>query len=256
MIIDAHTHIHEFDRGAHQRSASADDLVRAMDVAGIEWSVVLPVPGIAGNGFVSSECRRHSGRLVPLHCPDFTDHSTTLSKLVSAASEEGIRGLKIHPRMQDVSVRDSVLDDVAAWAADQQIPILFDVFPYGKHVANPDVRVLAYEPLARRHPKATIILAHAGGYQVLETFLLMKALDNVYFDVSFSFSYFAGSSVIQDLEFALRRAPAGRVLYGSDFPEVDSGEYLQLVRNHGRSLSEEQTQQLFSGAAATIFGIG
>jgi predicted TIM-barrel fold metal-dependent hydrolase len=118
------------------------------------------------------------------------------------------------------------------------------------------VRALAYEPLARRNPKATIILAHAGGYQVLETFLLMKALDNVYFDVSFSFSYFAGSSVIQDLEFALRRAPAGRVLYGSDFPEVDSGEYLQLVRNHGRSLSEEQTQQLFSGAAATIFGIG
>ena len=101
MIIDCHTHIYE------QTSAErpgATDLVREMDAAAIDAAIVLPLPTMAGNSFVYDQCRGFPDRLFPLYTPEFEKPAETLRRMESFFSDDAPHGLKIHPRLQGVTI--------------------------------------------------------------------------------------------------------------------------------------------------------
>jgi len=254
MIVDAHTHIAEAGRhGPFGLDASADALVREMDEAGVDVSIVLPLPGVASNEFVRREAARHPTRLVPLYCPDFTVPGETLDKLDRAAQEQRLHGLKIHPRVQGVAPTDSVVREVLAWAGEHDVTILFDVFPWGPSLDDERIHPLAYHRLAIDFPGVKLVLAHSGGYKVLEAFLVAKANANVFLDLSLTFAYFRNTSAATDLAFAAGRLPAGRVLYGSDFPDVRFADYLQTVREHVAALDAVRADALFGETARSLY---
>ena len=84
--------------------------------------------------------------------------------------------------------------------------------------------------------------------------MVAKANANVVLDVSLTLRYFPGTSAERDLAFACRRLPAGRVIYGSDFPNIGIDESLQTAREVLTGLSEEQRAALFGGTARRLFG--
>jgi predicted TIM-barrel fold metal-dependent hydrolase len=253
MSVDAHTHIHEPGQGRPARPAAVDDLLRELDAAGIARAVVIPLPDTASNEYVFAECARHPDRLAALYTPDFSDHSRTLSRFEAFARDHFVRGIKIHPRVQGVSVRDSVVIEVVALAAELQVPVLFDAFPYGDRLDDEDLQPLAYHRLARRFREATIILAHAGGHRVLDAFLVAKANPNVLLESSFTACYFPGTSVERDLAFAIGRLPPGRVLYGSDFPGFGVAEHLEATRRLTAGLSDAQRTAFFHDTARKVY---
>lgn len=254
MIVDAHTHIAEAGRhGPFGLDASADALVRAMDDAGVDVSIVLPLPGVASNEFVQREAARHPARLVPLYCPDFTVPGETLNKLDRAAQRQRLHGLKIHPRVQGVVPTDPVVREVFAWASEQGVTTLVDVFPWGPSLDDERIHPLAYHRVAIEFPRLKLVLAHAGGYKVLEAFLVAKANPNVFLDLSLTFAYFRDTSVATDLAFAAGRLPAGRVLYGSDFPDVRFADYLTTVREQTAGLDAGRADALFGGTARSLY---
>ena len=63
-----------------------------------------------------------------------------------------------------------------------------------------------------------VVLAHAGGAKILEAMLIADAHAHVFLETSFSLPYWLGSSVEQDMAFALKKIGAHRFLYGSDAP--------------------------------------
>jgi predicted TIM-barrel fold metal-dependent hydrolase len=74
-------------------------------------------------------------------------------------------------------------------------------------------------------------------------------------DLSFSPVYFAGSSVMQDFEYLVRRADPGRVMFGSDFPEapIDGGlRWLSDVFERADLPPAHRTAILY-GTAAGLF---
>jgi predicted TIM-barrel fold metal-dependent hydrolase len=77
----------------------------------------------------------------------------------------------------------------------------------------------------------------------------------VFLDVSFTPVYFKGSSLADDCRFVCSRLPAGRTLYGSDFPYVRFGESLENAKKLFSNLEEKVQTELFGGAAARLFGI-
>ncbi|MGC9112958.1 amidohydrolase family protein [Acidilobus sp.] len=87
------------------------------------------------------------------------------------------------------------------------------------------------EPLLSRHRDATVIVAHAGGYSAIapgvffeEALSLARRFDSVYVDTS--------ALPPQLVPVVLRDFPAGRVLYGSDYPAVANSslrEYMEEV---------------------------
>ena len=256
MIVDCHTHIFEVGSGGpFGLPASAADLVRRMDEQQVELSVVLPLAGIAGNEFVQRQCAASSGRLIGLYNPDFTVPGETIQKMEEFFDEYSPRGLKIHPRYQGVTVKDTVVTEVFHWAEERGVVILVDVFLHGASLDNPDLHPLAYHRVAQQTPALRMILAHAGGYKIMEAFMVAKSNPNVYLDVSFTPAYFTGSSIADDCGFLCRRLPAGRVLYGSDFPYVPFGESMERARAFMSGAEEHLTSEFWGDSAATLFGV-
>jgi predicted TIM-barrel fold metal-dependent hydrolase len=256
MIVDCHTHIFELGCGGpFNLPCSADDLVREMDAHGVDLSVVLPLPGIASNEFVQRECARHPGRLTPLYNPEFDVAKGTLRKMEAFFDSYAPKGLKIHPRNQGVTVNDGVVEEVLHWASEKDLPILFDVFAWGGSLDNLALHPLAYHRVAQKFPNLRLILAHAGGYKLMEAFMVAKSNANVFLDISLTPLYFKGSSLAADCGFLCRSLPAGRVLYGSDFPSVRFGDGLDAARQLLTSAGDHITNETMGKAAARVFGL-
>jgi predicted TIM-barrel fold metal-dependent hydrolase len=256
MIIDVHTHIYEAGHGGpFDLPASADALLRDMDESGVDVSVVLPLPGVASNGFVQAQCARFPDRLVGLYTPEFNDPHTTIARMEQFFQDHNPPGFKIHPRVQGIRVTDSIVRDVLSWASERALTVLFDVFPYGPDMADLRLHPLAYHTLAQEMPNLTMVLAHAGGYKVLEAFLVAKTNPRVFLDVSFTPVYFKGSSAADDIPFLCQRLPEGRVLYGSDFPHVRLREALASAMQWAGALKATKRDALFGDAAAALFRI-
>jgi hypothetical protein len=255
ILIDAHTHIFaDPKQNPYPRPGGADDLVRDLTASGIEAAVVIPLPGWASNEFVWSECERYPDRLLPLCTPDLSEPAHVAAALDAFFRARRPRGLKIHPRMQKVTPADPAVAQVMRWADDHEVPVVFDVFPFGDDVDDQRLWPLAYHRLAREFPGVTIVLAHAGGFRPLDAFLVAKANANVLLDVSLTLRYFPDTSVERDLAFVCRRLPAGRVMYGSDFPNIGIDESLHTAQEKLTGLSEEQRTALFGGTARRLFG--
>jgi predicted TIM-barrel fold metal-dependent hydrolase len=257
VIVDAHTHIFEAGRGGPLGlPASADDLVRQMDEHEVDVSVVLPVAGAACNEFVQQQCARFPDRLVGLYNPDFEDPRRTIAAMEAFFEAHSPPGLKLHPRLQGVTVKDAVVREVLAFAVERKLAVIVDAFLFGPRLDDPDLRPAAYHRLAQEMPELRLVLAHAGGHLVLEAFLAAKANPNLFLDVSFTPVYFRGASVADDVAFACRRLPAGRVLYGSDFPHVPFGESLRAAREWTAPHDDAACRELFGDAAVRLFRIG
>lgn len=257
MLIDNHVHLYESGRGGGRGApASTDDLLREMDTAGIDVSVVIPLPGAASNDYVRAQCARHGDRLVQLYTPEFDRPSETISRMKAFCAAADVRGVKIHPRVQGVTIRDPLVREVIACATELRLPVVFDVFPFHASLDDPAIQAMAYHRLAQEFPGTTLVLAHCGGFQVLDAFMVAKVNRNVLLDISFTWIYFRGASIAGDLAFVCSRLPAGKVLYGSDFPDVSLVEYLEVVRQGTAGLGAEQRAALFGGTAANVYRIG
>jgi predicted TIM-barrel fold metal-dependent hydrolase len=255
MIIDCHTHIFEAGRGGpFNLPSSADDLVREMDAHGVDISIVLPLPGVATNEFAHTECGRHKGRLRALYTPEF-GAPDVIGRMESFFERWAPCGLKIHPRQQGINVEQPAVREVLAWAAGRDVPVLFDVFPFGPSLGDTATYPLAYHAVARDLPALRMVLAHAGGIRLMDAFLVAKSDPGVYLDLSFTPVYFKGSSLAEDCSFVCRRLPAGRVLYGSDFPYVPFADSLEAAARISSALESDSQREFMGEAAARFFGL-
>jgi predicted TIM-barrel fold metal-dependent hydrolase len=257
MIVDCHTHIFEAGRGGpFNFPAGAEDLMRLMDEHGIDMSVVLPLPGVASNEFVYRECERFGDRLAPLYTPEFDAPGETVARMEAFFERFSPKGLKIHPRWQNVTVEDTPVLDVLGWAADRDVPVLFDVFAFGPSLGKMATYPIAYHNVAQKLPKLRMVLAHSGGYRVMEAFLVAKSNAGVHLDISFTPVYFKGSSVASDCGFLCQSLPAGRVLYGSDFPYIRVPDSLEAASRICACLDENARREVMGDAAARFFRLG
>jgi predicted TIM-barrel fold metal-dependent hydrolase len=256
MIIDCHTHIYETGSGGpFNLPSTAADLVREMDAAGVDLSLILPLSSMAGNAFVADACAEFPDRLAALYNPDFTQPGTTIANMQSFFEVYAPKGLKIHPRHQGITVRDEVMLEVLHWAEERGLPVLFDVFQFGPSLDDDGMRPMAYHAVAQKLPGLKMILAHAGGFRILEAFMVAKSNPNVFLDLSFTPAYFQGSSVAADCGFVCRRLPPGRVFYGSDFPFVPFAESIEHAHRAVGNPGLDTDREFWGDGAARVFGL-
>ena len=146
--------------------------------------------------------------------------------LKESIASRNIIGLKLHPRVQKFSLLDQNVTDLVEYAGDINCPVLIDAFPDGT-ILEQGFSPLAYAKLARRCPNTNIVIAHMGGHYVLDFMMLAKRIPNIYFDLSYSFLYYRGSSIPQNMAYAMRSLRYERVMYGSDYPDRSLKETLQ-----------------------------
>jgi predicted TIM-barrel fold metal-dependent hydrolase len=230
LVIDCHVHA----GAAHRLTdpwhtiANPEAILRRMDAAGIDQSVVFPIHNETyerANREIASIVQRFPGRFIGFakHDPE-TEKGRIRELLLSEFNELGLRGLKLHghpgPEILDV-------------VGELRIPILY----------HPR-RVAQIDEVARRYPMIDILIAHLGSDLSVNWKEHEAAIDlavgrpNVFLDT--------GATVItRYIEQAVEQAGAEKVIFGSDEPEVDCR--LEIFKIRVLDLPPEQERLILGG---------
>lgn len=180
---------------------------------------------------------------------------TAREEMHEAIKELGYLGLKVHPRLLEHDLHGPEIKKLIGIADELSVPVLIDAFPDGTHLMQ-GFDLNRYCDLAKEFPRVKFIWAHMGGHYVLDFMMAAKRLPNVYFDTSYSLLYYRGSSIPQNMVYAITSMRGERVFYGSDYPDRGLKETLEqslrVFREFG--LVEEFQNKVLHGNARAFFG--
>lgn len=179
--------------------------------------------------------------------------------VVRNAFEAGARGLKFQCPVQRVSPDDPRLDPAFELAAEYDRPILFHAGTAPMFRDSPHVGVETFRAFLASYPDVRACCAHMGAFETPAFIETLRDHDNAFLDTCFAMS----TAVDEYMEYDPAAVPddvfvelAGRLLYGSDYPNIPhpyAAEYEGLL---ARDLSPEVYDALFFGAADRFLGEG
>ena len=199
---------------------SVDELLRALDAAGVTRAVLLGwywenhATCVEQNRFYAGCLKAHPDRLAAFATVQPVAGATALAE-IAWAKENGFRGLgELSPHSQHVALDDATWRAVLARAGQLKLPV-------NLHVTDPASRGFPgrvetpledFARLAREFPETKFILAHWGGGLAFDP--ANRALPNVWYDSAAS-PLLYGPDVWRRAEAAVG---AERILFGSDYP--------------------------------------
>jgi uncharacterized protein len=249
MIVDFHTHIfplaicsnrdeylkrdatfRELYASHDAHLATAEDLLRSMDEAGIDVSVVLSFAWRDAdlcrmtNDYILEASAAGGGRLVPfcVPAPGSVDEAKRCLEL-------GARGFgELRPESQGCDLDDAAAAGLPVEAlAERHVPLLFHATePVGPAYPGKEGQALAsLYCFIERWPQAMVVAAHWGGGLPFYTLLRRahKTLSNTYFDTAAT-RFLYRHEVFRH---AVDIVGAERVLFGSDFPLLSQSRCLR-----------------------------
>ena len=229
---------------------SKENLLSQMDQSGVEKSVIFAVDGpilTAGNEFVADICKSYPDRfwgyasVNPLK-------TNAVEVLRSAIENMGLKGLKLHPPLQDFYPNDQRVWPVYQLAQDLNIPVVFHVgtTPFGNLVKLKQADPILIDEVANDFPKLKIVLTHLGTLWHNESFMIVEKHPNVYIDTA-AYPY----EITEILtEKTIMRIGEEKFIFGTDFPMPYEGkmhhlgDFVECVMN--LNISRELKERIFS----------
>jgi predicted TIM-barrel fold metal-dependent hydrolase len=221
MIIDAHVHLMSDTTGwyAYKKSAGgsdarswdADATVRLLDEAGIDRCWLFTLAGLYGfndycaaNDDVLEAAWRNPDRLIPF-CTAFPNQDAArAAEEIGRCFDRGAKGVKFHPWLQSFPANSAYLYPALELCSKHRVPVLF-------HTGTPPYsQPFQVMEQARRFPDAPFVIGHFGKIMSLDAIRSAELCPNVYLETS--------GAQVADLEFAIARLGADRILFGTDLP--------------------------------------
>lgn len=174
---------------------------------------------------------------------------------VRSEAEAGrIQGLKIHSRVQRLTERDWPTLMRRLENLPSELPVIVDAFYHGKDLdVQPSLRSII--ALIDRFQERHFIIAHCGGYRLLQYFFHLRECQNVSYDLSVALQYFADSSLWADLQKLIYFTNKDRIIFGTDYPYASPNlqyrNFLRIAENIG--LSAFEVGAILYGNAARAF---
>ncbi len=180
--------------------------------------------------------------------PNYGDDS--LNAIKNLRDDKRFAGVKIHPSWHACYPYDIKYQKFWEYADDNGLVVL-------THSWNPNVPNKAqkfsdpffFEPIIRKYPNISLILAHAAGrgeylYKVID---LLEANENLYVD-------FSGDVFVPGLieEYVLRLG-SERLLFGSDMPWIDIRFHITNILN--LKISQSDRANIFGLNAIRLFDL-
>lgn len=177
--------------------------------------------------------------------------------LEDALTRLGLKGLKLHPQLQDFRPNDSRLYPVYAVASQHGVPVLFHTgtsgigagMPGGGSMRLDYGRPIYVDEVAATFPKLKIIMAHFGWPWYEEALAIALHKKNVYIELSGWLPKYIPQTVMRYVDTLLRH----KALFGSDYPMINPAKCLEQFRSAG--LKRETLERLFYVNSAELLGI-
>jgi predicted TIM-barrel fold metal-dependent hydrolase len=284
VLIDAHTHMQPSAAGArflqHRygfptvRDGTVDEAIASMDRAGISRTMIVPwypakhlvEEAVAGgrdrdeavaevvdrwralNAWATEAVTAHPDRLSclvgldPVLMPTGLVEAEVAERLAAGAS-----GLKIAPTYVGRRPDDEVMEVVWRCARDHGVFVLSESIGTGFDGGRPEGHPSHFDEVLRSYPTVTVQLAHLGRGAEDAVAELTHRYPNVVTDLSLRLDeppdLIAGH---------IRRIGADRVLFGTNYPLVDQGEYAAALR--ALPLPEDDLELVGRANAAKLLG--
>jgi uncharacterized protein len=247
VIIDFHTHIfppHVRDKredcarrdttfaemyaDPKAKIATAEDLLASMDEAGVDVSVALGFAWqshedtVRHNEYLLESAARSSGRIVPFTTINMSDAGA--ANEIERCTKAGARGIgELRPENQGWDLLGAYGHLLANAAANGQI-LLFHVTESGdrNYPGRHGLPFETFRTYVERNPQLTIVGGHLGG-----GYYENRGLRAAPFVDTAAIPFLCPDDAAID---ALKRVPANRILFGSDFPLISQQRALAELR--------------------------
>jgi predicted TIM-barrel fold metal-dependent hydrolase len=236
-LFDAHTHLGENDPDGMKQTP--EELLAVLRSAGAVGAFTFPMHEPGGyppyNDMVieAAQSAPTQPMLIPF-CrvsPNTGDAPAEALRALAA----GARGIKLHPRAEQFTLDHPAVRELAAIAAERELPILVHagrgIPALGRHMVE----------LSGEFPAARFILAHAGITDLAWIWKVAADHPNLTFDTS----WWLGP----DLQALFTLVPPGQIVFASDAPYGDTlvSSVSQLRGMLHAGLSAEQIRCIASG---------
>lgn len=268
-VVDAHVHLFPepmfaalwkwFDANAWpiRHRMTSDGVLDFLEGRGVKTVVALHYahkPGMAAmlNEYVLGIARRRPG-VIPT--ATVLPGEPGAREILRRAFGEGARGVKIHCHVQRIAPDAPELGEVFEEASRARVPVVMHA---GREPSSDaygvDTRALcSADAVARaleKHPELTLVIPHLGADEVAEYDAMLDRFPNLFLDTTMVFAGYFAFEV--DRTILTRRA--GRLLYGTDFPNLPYAWDREILRLAKAGLTRAQAEQIFSGNARRLFG--
>ena len=222
MIIDDHTHCHEWSFKKGDPEFEGDFVIQEMDKNGIDVSVIMD--SCAYLGVDQRTSNEHTLEAIKLHPRRFVGFANikpqqgereVLDEIELTVGKWGFRGIKLHPAVDHFPANSKLVDPVVDAA------IHFDV-PVWIHTGHqPYATPTLVGSLASRFPRAKIICGHFGHGLFYDAICAGRKHKSLLFDISFQGRH--------SFKLAHRELGAERLIFGSDCPYSGPGTVKGVV---------------------------
>lgn len=243
MIIDGHAHIGI----GREKSLEPNQLIAQMDENGVGRAVVCPVEehiilhNKEGNDYLLEAVRAYPDRLIGFASVNPWYGVSALEEL-KRARDEGLRGLKLHPRIQGFAITSDIVFPLIELAGELDMPVYFHTGTY--ICAQP----FQLAQLACLYPEVSFIMGHSGASDFWNDVIpATRIAPNVYLETSKTTPVTIMGLVSK--ESALRE----RVIFGSNLPTSSYPLELAKVRE---AIADENLRAMILGEnAMRLLGI-
>lgn len=228
-----------------------DILLKQMDEAGITRSVLYAsdAPIIySSNEYVAQICKEHPDRFIGFASvnPKRKDAMDVLKK---AVEEFGLKGIKLHPPLQDFYPNDEKYYFIYEAAQKWGIPVVFHVGStiFGNLCRLSQANPLLIDDVAVDFPYLRILMTHLGTLWQDETFMVVEKNPYVFVDTA-AYLYEIPELVTDNL---VARIGKHKIIFGTDYPQPsppfpthEMKGFVQVIKD--LPLSEEIKTNIFS----------
>jgi predicted TIM-barrel fold metal-dependent hydrolase len=262
-IIDFHTHV--FPDALAPRAMKAllaeapgvkayldgtvADLLRSMDKAGIEKSVVCCI-ATKPEQFepILRWCAEiRSDRLIPF--PSVHPADLACGDNIRRVRAEGFRGIKLHPFYQDFFADEDRLFRFYEEVVHQDLLLVMHT---GYDIAFPRIRRADPQKLlgiAETFPELKLVTTHLGAWQQWDEVRRHLLGRKIYMEMSFALEEL-GPARARDMVLG---HPDGYLLFGTDSPWTDQAETLALLEN--LRIPQKKLRQILADNALGLLGL-
>ncbi len=239
-VFDAHTHLGQNDPDGMSQTPA--ELLAGLATAGAVGAFTFPMHEPDGyrpaNDMVIEAAEQSGGMLIPF-CR-VAPHAKDAVAEARRALAAGARGIKLHPRAEQFTLDHPVVRELAALAAERDLPMLVHA---GRGIPALGAHMVT---LAGEFPSARFILAHAGITDLSWLWKVAPDHPNLLFDTS----WWIGP----DLQALFSLVPPGQIVFASDAPyghtAISAAAQLRVALQVG--LSAEQARLMFAGQSRRI----
>lgn len=265
-VIDAHVHLlpgrltrairdalHGEMGWTFEHPTSRDDIEAHLRSHGVKRYFVLPYAHEAGMAADLNRWLLDRAAESEMCVPFATVHGDDdVAAVVRTAFEAGARGLKFQCPVQECGPADPRLDPAFELAAAYDRPIVFHAGTAPMFEDSPYVGIDQFREFVASYPDVRACCAHMGTFEHEAFVETAREHESVFLDTCFAMSTAVGESMDFDpaaVDDAVFEDLAGRVMFGSDYPNIPHSYRSEYEGLLARDLSEAAFEALFRGAA-------